>query len=114
MLIERATFVFAITIPFDIRDLMLDASSSTATLPGHFGLKRAKWMALGSLGVTTLAVLANTYLGAYGTGATAALLLSVGSSAALIWGATPERHDYYFSGLLDGTMVFQAVLVFLF
>ena len=43
-----------------------------------------------------------------------ALALSAVSSAIFIWKATPEKHDYYFTGLLDGTMIIQFSLVWLF
>ena len=44
-LLERFLFVFAITIPFDIRDVNYDASH-LATIPQYFGVNSAKWMAL--------------------------------------------------------------------
>ena len=44
-LFERFLFIFAITIPFDIRDLNYDASH-LATIPQYFGINTAKWMAL--------------------------------------------------------------------
>lgn len=44
-LIERFLFIFAITIPFDIRDVNYDASD-LATIPQYFGINTAKWMAL--------------------------------------------------------------------
>ena len=44
-LFERFLFIFAITIPFDIRDLNYDASH-LATIPQYFGVNNAKWMAL--------------------------------------------------------------------
>ena len=44
-LFERFLFIFAITIPFDIRDVNYDASY-LATIPQYFGINTAKWMAL--------------------------------------------------------------------
>ena len=44
-LFERFLFIFAITIPFDIRDVNYDASH-LATIPQYFGINTAKWMAL--------------------------------------------------------------------
>ena len=44
-LFERFLFIFAITIPFDIRDVNYDASD-LATIPQYFGINTAKWMAL--------------------------------------------------------------------
>jgi len=42
-----------------------------------------------------------------------AYLLSSLVAAVLIMKSTGERHDYYYTGLLDGTMILQAFLVFL-
>tara|TARA_B100001093_G_scaffold389257_1_gene375459 strand:- start:10056 stop:10913 length:858 start_codon:yes stop_codon:yes gene_type:complete len=47
-LFERFLFIFAITIPFDIRDVNYDASH-LATIPQYFGINTAKWMALLSI-----------------------------------------------------------------
>tara|TARA_B100001057_G_scaffold135902_1_gene135369 strand:+ start:539 stop:1396 length:858 start_codon:yes stop_codon:yes gene_type:complete len=44
-LFERFLFIFAITIPFDIRDVNYDASH-LATIPQYFGINIAKWTAL--------------------------------------------------------------------
>ena len=44
-LLERFLFVFAITIPFDIRDVNYDASH-LATIPQYFGINTAKFMGL--------------------------------------------------------------------
>ena len=44
-LFERFLFIFAITIPFDIRDVNYDASH-LATIPQYFGVNNAKWMSL--------------------------------------------------------------------
>ena len=44
-LFERFLFIFAITIPFDIRDVNYDASH-LATIPQYFGINTAKLIAL--------------------------------------------------------------------
>ena len=44
-LFERFLFIFAITIPFDIRDINYD-SYDLVTIPRYFGINTAKWMAL--------------------------------------------------------------------
>lgn len=47
-LFERFLFIFAITIPFDIRDLHFD-KFNLATLPQYFGVRKARWMGIGAL-----------------------------------------------------------------
>jgi 4-hydroxybenzoate polyprenyltransferase len=113
MLIERACFVFAITIPFDIRDLVLDQSAKVDTLPAYWGVSAAKRMAYGALFICFLAMVANGLIGCYSTSVLIALLLSLGSTAWLIRATHPQRHDYFFTGLLDGTMILQGILVYI-
>ncbi len=114
MALERACFIFAITIPFDIRDMTQDQLAKVSTLPSEWGILRAKKIALASLILMVILVLFNYWQGQYPSGACLGLLLSAASSAVLIWKATPEKHDYYFTGLLDGTMIIQFGLVWLF
>lgn len=111
MLVERATFIFAITIPFDIRDLILDLEGKVSTLPGILGIERAKRIAYVGLGLALAAILLNACLGHYSWPTSATLVASLLVSAALIHYSHPHRHDYYFTGALDGTMVLQALLV---
>ena len=47
-LFERFLFIFAITIPFDIRDVNYDAFH-LSTIPQYFGINTAKWIALFAL-----------------------------------------------------------------
>ncbi|MGZ5244989.1 MAG: hypothetical protein ACXWW0_13595, partial [Bacteroidia bacterium] len=35
-------------------------------------------------------------------------------SAVLIWFATPNRHEYYYTAALDGTLILQMVLLLFF
>ncbi len=111
MLVERCLFIFAITIPFDIRDLAQDHSTQVATLPGFLGIKLAKKVAWWSLFGMLLAVLSNTYIHTYNWPVCSALLISLLSSGYFIQQSHEQRHDYYFTGLLDGTMIIQLALV---
>ena len=111
MALERACFIFAITIPFDIRDIAQDQKAAVSTLPGALGILRAKRIALFSLVLMMIFVSGNYWLGQYSSGILFALLLSALSSAYFIWKASPDKHDYYFTGLLDGTMIIQFGLI---
>ncbi len=113
MCMERVCFVFAITIPFDIRDLEIDQFNKVKTIPSRYGIKKSKAIALFLLAMA----LGFAYLNLYTLGISAlqflAYLLSSLVAAFLIIKSTGERHDYYYTGLLDGTMILQAFLVFL-
>jgi len=111
--IERACFVFAITIPFDIRDLLMDEKAAVPTLPGTWGVGKAKSMAYMALLVMMISVFVNVYLDLYTIEIAIALLISALSSASFVYLAHENRHDYFYSGLMDGTMIVQFFLVWM-
>ena len=113
MTLERAFFVFAITIPFDIRDLQIDTNTKVRTIPSRLGIKNSIRLALLFLLLSFLFVWFNYQINVYNQGVFIAFLISIFSTAALIWFSPKQKHDYYFTGLLDGTMILQFVLVFL-
>ncbi len=113
MALERALFIFAITLPFDIRDLEVDAHSQVGTLPARLGLKRSLRLAWWSLAAAIgLAVLIYS-MGLYSAKVLLAIIITYALTAILIAYAHPKRHDYYYSGLMDGTMLGQFLVVYL-
>ncbi|MEL6863810.1 MAG: hypothetical protein AAFP19_05290 [Bacteroidota bacterium] len=114
LMLERACFVFAITLPFDIRDLKVDAFSAVRTIPARIGIRQTHLLAGLLLVMAGLFALGNYYAGLYRLVHLLAIALSLLSTYLLIYYSTPERHDYYYSGLMDGTMFLQAVLVICF
>lgn len=113
MWIERALFIFAITLPFDIRDLRVDHSGGVKTIPGKVGIRKTRWIGLLALCLAAIAAAVNFYTGTYGPGAFLGILLSFAVSYLLIHITFRFKHDYYFSGLVDGTMLLQLGLVLL-
>ncbi len=112
MLAERALFVFAITLPFDIRDLKVDAHAKVKTIPSIIGIPQTKALAYAILAVSLLLVFINFQIGFYHFNTLLALLISLLSTAILIQYADRVSHDYYFTGLMDGTMLAQFLLVY--
>jgi 4-hydroxybenzoate polyprenyltransferase len=100
LLSERALFVIAITIPFDVRDLSTDAHKGVRTLPSVLGWKRALALAVGLLALST-------WLAAGRLGMEVMLGYMPGTLAALglIICTRPSRPDMYYSFWLDGTLV---------
>ncbi len=110
MVLERALFIFAITLPFDIRDLVVDQYSKVKTIPSMLGIKRSLYLAYASLGLACLLSLGQVhYTMAYHWG----LIISYISTAFLIRFSQAEQHDYYYTGLVDGTMIFQLLWILL-
>jgi 4-hydroxybenzoate polyprenyltransferase len=111
MLLERVFFVFAITIPFDIRDLEIDAFNKVKTLPAALGVRSSQRLAGLSLGLMLLLAALNYYWDVYALNDLVALVISACLSGLLIFLSDRTRHDYFFSGLVDGMMVLQFLLV---
>lgn len=109
---ERMLFIFAITIPFDIRDLHIDQHTQVQTLPSHLGIRRALGIALGLLAAATLFSWFLYRLDVYSNAMWTAWLLSATVAGGLIAGTTAQRSDYYFTGWLDGTMILQFALLY--
>lgn len=110
MLLERALFVFAITIPFDIRDRIEDGRQGLKTIPMRLGERRSRWLSV-------IALLAFTLLTSLHYASTdqvflaAAFLLSALTTIGLITHERIRQLPLYHYGILDGTMLLQGVLV---
>ncbi len=111
MLAERAFFVFAITIPFDIRDMEIDAFNRVKTLPAVLGVRASQRLAGLSLLLMLLLASLNYYWDVYSLGAYVALVASACVSGLLVFLSGRIRHDYFFTGAVDGMMVVQFLLV---
>ncbi len=110
MFIERFVFVFAITIPFDIRDMAVDRLSGIHTIPLMLGAKRASHIAVAGLLVFMLLAVFH-YRGEDRWYILAAFIITAIITLYFITNKKLQGSKYYYYGLLDGTMVLQGVLV---
>jgi len=106
--LERTVFILAITIPFDIRDLINDAKKKVRTIPSVLGWKKSILLSIGLLVAFWALVhlrigIHNPLLIGYGI-ATAITILVVALSS-------PKRNDMYCSFWLEGTMFFQFMVL---
>jgi 4-hydroxybenzoate polyprenyltransferase len=108
---SRFLFMLAICIPFDIRDLKIDKYEGVITIPQILGERK-------SVSISVLCML--LYIGIivfeYSLGVYPLLLLSTLIIAALInvtivYLTSSKQNEYYYIGLLDGTMIIQGVIV---
>lgn len=114
--IERMVFIFMITLPFDIRDLKVDQYNNVKTIPAVYGISFTMKLVLISLIFLLLLTSVNylfvpespIYFATYG------LWLSLISTYIFIRISIDKTDDYYFTGLLDGTMWLQFVCVWCF
>lgn len=112
MFLERALFIFAITLPFDIRDLKVDAHNEVKTIPSKWGLNKSIALAIVLICLAWLMAYLNFRFDVYDSGSFLALSISFVSTAVFIWYSKKVAHDYYYTGLLDGTMIIQFLLVY--
>lgn len=106
--VERSLFIFLITLPFDLRDARLDAYHAVKTIPTQVGVRFTRYlaMAIALLWALSVALL-------YPAPQWGALWASGVLALGLVLYAPKVQHDYYYTGLLDGTMLVQAGLVVL-
>lgn len=109
VLVERFIFIFAITLPFDVRDVERDRQAGIVTVPMRLGAGRTRWLA-----VALSIVFVGWALATYGPSwqePTPALVVSGLISAAALYPSDRRRDELYYVGLLDGLMILQATLV---
>lgn len=108
--LARIVFIFAITLPFDIRDMQGDAQAGIRTLPMTLGPQRTRTLALAMMllfcGIVVF------HYGTHLSGPTLPLLLSALITGVALLFCSRPRHELYFVGLLDGTMLLQPLLLF--
>lgn len=113
MFLEKTCFVFALTIPFDIRDMDFDALTNIKTLPLSIGLKKAKYLAFLCLIICIFLIFILNKNEIYSTKQTILLTISYLASSIVIYFTQKNRNDYFFYGLTDGMMIFQSLLTLL-
>lgn len=104
----RSFFIFSITIPFDIRDLDFDRESNINTIPMIVGVDKSKHIAL--FGLAAFAAISfilfqeNIFL-------SVAHLLSAIVAGWIITYCKKDSSEYYYSLLIEGTMIFLGFFV---
>jgi 4-hydroxybenzoate polyprenyltransferase len=109
MIIDRFLFVFLITLPFDLRDWEIDKRNNVITIPAKIGVKNTLILIYLVLIIWLLLVWQ-----IYTFNIALALTISGVSTGFFISFAPSQKHDYYFTALLDGTMIIQCLLIVLF
>ncbi len=108
LFLERALFVIAITIPFDIRDIEIDNSNAVSTIPSILGIYQSIVL---SIGLLTICVLIEIYM--YDGNGSIAAILTYCISGCMIYTFQHIKEDYYFAGFIDGTFMFPYMILML-
>ena len=105
-------FIFALCIPFEIRDMQLEKSRGLRTIPVVMGIKRAKLLGFIAL---LLGIFIQIYFETIGLisvyGMLAMLMVSVLSILLVVY-SQEEPTDFYCKFYVDGLMILQFLLVF--
>ena len=108
---KRFLFICAITIPFDIRDLFQDKLYSLKTIPVILGEKKAWIFCQALLGAyLILLVLFTKTINLEVIG----LALTILITGWLIFKSNLKKNEYYYFFFLDGTMILQYVILWIF
>lgn len=112
--IERFLFILAITIPFDIRDSQIDKDAGVATLIHRIGNNSAYNLSKVLL-VVCLVILITIHIMGFLSNI---YLLAFGLTYIISWLAIDfsknKSHDYYYTGILDGTMILPGLILYIF
>jgi 4-hydroxybenzoate polyprenyltransferase len=111
--IQRFIFIFAITIPFDIRDLEHDAKHNVKTFAGVLGINKAKQLSNLLLIMVAIISISAFLLKFYTVGNAAGMMISSLSTTFLISRIQEDSDEWVYSGYLDGTMVDQLFWIWL-
>lgn len=109
---ERFTFIFAIAIPFDIRDLEIDLNSGFKTIPQVFGENNAFKISNAAL-LISLGVAIAHYLNTDTFFVLPAYILSIVCTFIVINTKALKTLNLYHHGILDGSILLNGVLILL-
>jgi hypothetical protein len=100
-------YFLTLTIPFDIRDLSLDATKQK-TIPMVLGVAKSRWLAILLIGISALIIVninQNSWL-------MFLLIPSYAITAVFIFATNEDRKDVFYAGL-DATMVLVGIAFYL-
>ncbi len=110
MLLERFLFIFAITIPCDIRDMKADTEDGIKTIPLLFGTRHSIRLANISIIIFFILCLFH-YVGQNQIFLLPAYFLSALSTLYFINSDKIRQLSFYHYGVLDGTILLQGLLI---
>lgn len=107
----RFCFMMAICIPFDLRDLQIDADDNVSTLPQIIGEKNAKRLAVGFMLIYMILIVLQCNAEFTTFKICIALLLSALITLTIVLMSNSKRGEYFYVAVIDGTMILQGVML---
>lgn len=109
----RLTFMIAICIPFDIRDIEIDKKEKIFTVSQKLGENETRWIAFLFMILNVFLITAEFQAGTLSEKIFIALLISAIINSILVYMSSSKRSEYFYTALLDGTMILQGGLLLL-
>lgn len=109
----RLTFMIAICIPFDIRDIEIDKKEKIFTVSQKLGENKTRWIAFLFMILNVFLIVAEFQAGILSEKIFIALLISAIINSILVYMSSSKRSEYFYTALLDGTMILQGGLLLL-
>ena len=109
--IEKYLFVFAIAIPFDIRDIEFDCSRKVKTIPNKFGIKKSIIFAVSALAFSILITIYLIETNTYQFNRGLAVIIGYLFTIYIVINSGNKKSDYYFTGIVDGLPILNFLLV---
>ncbi len=104
-MISCSLMIFAITVPFDIRDLHYDGDK-LKTLPAMFGVRKAIVIAIGGMVLSLAGIFLVNHLSTLVEFHHVVIYAAwTVVTCVVIAMSKPDRHEYYYSFLIDGLLV---------
>jgi 4-hydroxybenzoate polyprenyltransferase len=103
--------MMAICIPFDIRDLAIDAADNVSTLPHLFGENKTRNIAVAFMFIYVLLIIPEYTSGMLNIKIFITLLISALVNGILVFMSSSKRSEYFYVAGIDGTMILQGVML---
>lgn len=107
----RMSFIVAICIPFDIRDMAVDKAENIITFSQKLGETKTRRIAFGFMILYVVLIFAEFYLTMFSGKILVALLFSAVINTIIVLMSSSKRGEYFYTALLDGTMILQGVVL---
>ncbi len=109
----RFCFMLAICIPFDLRDMKLDAEENIITLPQKFGEKRSRNLALSVTIIYGMLLISEYIFRITSLKTLVVLLINMVITLVFIMLSNSKRSEYFFVAGIDGMMILQGMMLIL-
>lgn len=111
--LQQASFIFALTVPFDIRDRFVDANYQQ-TIPMVLGVDKSISIAVKGLWVSFFLMTVNVLLGYFDLSIILIQAIALYISSRLILASREPKDQAFYTIKIDGMIALQAVLIILF